>query len=129
MPYSPLGRGFLTGKFQIGRAYAEGDIRGTIPRFERDALEANLALVDLLKKFGDRRGATPAQMALAWVLAQRPWIVPIPGTTRLHRLEENIGAMAIRLSPQELSEMEAACARIEVVGARYPDSLEQLTGL
>ena len=129
VPYSPLGRGFLTGKFEIGRAYAEGDIRGTIPRFEREALEANLALVDLLKKFGDRRGATPAQMALAWLLARKPWIVPIPGTTRAHRLEENIGATAICLSTGELAEMEAACARIEIVGARYPDSLEQLTGL
>jgi len=129
VPYSPLGRGFLTGAFQIGRTYAEGDIRGTIPRFERDALEANLALVDLLKKFGARRGATPAQMALAWVLAQKPWIVPIPGTTKVHRLEENIGALAIRLDPEERAEMEAACARIEIMGARYPESLEQLTGL
>ena len=129
VPYSPLGRGFLTGKFEIGRTYAEGDIRGTIPRFEREALEANLALVNLLKKFGDRRGATPAQMALAWVLSRKPWIVPIPGTTKIHRLEENIGATALRLSAGELAEMEAACARIEIVGARYPDSLEQLTGL
>ena len=129
VPYSPLGRGFLTGKFQIGRTYAEGDIRGTIPRFEREALEANLALVDLLQEFGDPRGATPAQMALAWVLGRKPWIVPIPGTTKLHRLEENIGAVSIRISPQEMARIEAACDRIGVVGARYPDSLEQLTGI
>lgn len=129
VPYSPLGRGFLTGKFHIGRTYAEGDIRGTIPRFEREALEANLALVDLLQEFGDPRGATPAQMALAWVLGRKPWIVPIPGTTKLHRLEENIGAVSVRLSPQEMARIEAACDRIGVVGARYPDSLEQLTGI
>ena len=129
VPYSPLGRGFLTGKFHIGRTYAEGDIRSTIPRFEREALEANLALVDLLQEFGDPRGATPAQMALAWVLGRKPWIVPIPGTTKLHRLEENIGAVSVRLSPQEMARIEAACDRIGVVGARYPDSLEQLTGI
>ncbi len=129
VPYSPLGRGYLTGKFQLDRSFAEGDIRGTIPRFQREALEANLALVELLQEYGNRRGASPAQIALAWILARKPWIVPIPGTTKLHRLEENIGAAAIRLTPEEISGLEEACDRIGVVGARYPESLEQLTGL
>ncbi len=129
VPYSPLGRGYLTGQFQLDRTFAEGDIRGTIPRFGRQALEANLALVELLRKYGQRRGATPAQMALAWVLAQKPWIVPIPGTTKLHRLEENIGAASLFLTPEEIAGLREACDRIGVVGARYPDSLEQLTGL
>lgn len=129
VPYSPLGRGYLTGQFQLDRSFAEGDIRGTIPRFEREALQANQALVNLLQAFGARRGATPAQVALAWILACKPWIVPIPGTTKLHRLQENIGAVAIRLTAGEMSELEAACQQIGVVGARYPESLEQLTGL
>lgn len=129
VPYSPLGRGYLTGQFQLDRSFAEGDIRGTIPRFERDALQANQALVNLLQEFGSRRGATPAQVALAWILARKPWIVPIPGTTKIHRLEENIGATAIRLTTGEMSELQAACEQIGVVGARYPESLEQLTGL
>ena len=128
VPYSPLGRGYLTGKFDVNRSFAEGDIRGTIPRFERESMEANLKLVSLLNDFAQQKAATPAQIALAWILAQKPWIVPIPGTTKVERLVENIGCLDIELSRDELEDLEQACAQIPVVGARYPDNLEKLTG-
>lgn len=128
VPYSPLGRGYLTGQFDIHRSFAEGDIRGTIPRFEPKALEANLKLIALLREFGERHKATPAQIALAWILAQKPWIVPIPGTTKVGRLKENIGATSLILSRSELDSLEAACAKIAVEGDRYPEHLERLTG-
>lgn len=128
VPYSPLGRGYLTGQFNINRTFAPGDIRGTIPRFEPKALEANLKLVDLLRQFGERHNATPAQIAIAWILAQKPWIVPIPGTTKLNRLNENIGGTELVLSADELETLEMACAKIAVTGERYPEHLERLTG-
>jgi aryl-alcohol dehydrogenase-like predicted oxidoreductase len=128
VPYSPLGRGYLTGKFDVNRSFAEGDIRGTIPRFAPDALKANQRLVEMLRDFALAHGATEAQVALAWILAQKPWIVPIPGTSKIKRLIENIGCLAIELSKSELEDLEKACAQIRVVGARYPDNLEQLTG-
>jgi aryl-alcohol dehydrogenase-like predicted oxidoreductase len=128
VPYSPLGRGYLTGKFDVNRSFAEGDIRGTIPRFDRESMEANLKLVNLLNDFAQQKAATPAQIALAWILAQKPWIVPIPGTTKVERLVENIGCLDIELSRDELEDLEQACAQIPVVGARYPDNLEKLTG-
>ena len=128
VPYSPLGRGYLAGKFDVNRSFAAGDIRGTIPRFEPEALRANQRLVDLLREFALERGATEAQIALAWILAQKPWIVPIPGTTKINRLTENVGSLEIELRAEELEVLEKACAQIEIVGARYPDNLEQLTG-
>jgi aryl-alcohol dehydrogenase-like predicted oxidoreductase len=128
VPYSPLGKGFLTGKIDESRTFDETDIRSTIPRFTPEARRANQALVDLLGEIGKRKNATPAQIALAWLLAQKPWIVPIPGTTKLHRLEENIGAVAIELTPDDLREIESAAAKITVQGARYPEKLEQMTG-
>jgi aryl-alcohol dehydrogenase-like predicted oxidoreductase len=128
VPYSPLGRGYLTGKFDVNRSFAAGDIRGTIPRFEPEALRANQRLVDLLREFALERGATEAQIALAWIIAQKPWIVPIPGTTKINRLTENVGSLEIELRAEELEVLEKACAQIEIVGARYPDNLEQLTG-
>jgi aryl-alcohol dehydrogenase-like predicted oxidoreductase len=128
VPYSPLGKGFLTGKIDENAVFASTDIRNTIPRFTPEARQANLALVDLLGKIAERKKATPAQIALAWLLAQKPWIVPIPGTRKLERLEENIGAAAIELTSDDLREIESAASKITVQGARYPENLEQLTG-
>ena len=128
VPYSSLGKGFLTGKIDESTAFDSTDFRNILPRFTPEARKANQALVDLLGKIGERKGATPAQIALAWLLAQKPWMVPIPGTTKLARLEENLGAAAIELGPEELREIENAAATITVQGARYPESLEQMTG-
>jgi aryl-alcohol dehydrogenase-like predicted oxidoreductase len=128
VPYSPLGKGFLTGKISENTAFDSSDIRNIIPRFTAEARKANQALVDLLGQIGQQKKATPAQIALAWLLAQKPWIVPIPGTTKLARLEENIGAAAVALTSEDLHEIDAAAARITVHGARYPEQLEQLTG-
>jgi aryl-alcohol dehydrogenase-like predicted oxidoreductase len=128
VPYSPLGKGFLTGKIDENATFASTDIRSTIPRFTPEARKTNQALVDLLGSIAQRKQATPAQIALAWLLAQKPWIVPIPGTTKRHRLEENIGAVSVELTPDDLREIESAASKITVQGARYPEHLEQLTG-
>jgi aryl-alcohol dehydrogenase-like predicted oxidoreductase len=128
VPYSPLGKGFLTGKMDENTQFGSNDFRSTLPRFTPDALKANLAFVDLLGAVAKQKHATPAQIALAWLLAQKPWIVPIPGTTKLARLEENIGAVAVQLSPANLSEIDSAAAKITVQGNRYPEHLEKLTG-
>ncbi|MBV8129571.1 MAG: aldo/keto reductase [Planctomycetaceae bacterium] len=128
VPYSPLGKGFLTGKIDESTAFDSSDFRNTIPRFTPEARKANQALVDLLGQIAERKGATPAQIALAWLLAQKPWIVPIPGTTKLHRLDENLGAAAVELTADDLREIESAASRITVQGARYPEHLEQMTG-
>ena len=129
VPYSPLGKGFLTGKIGENTTFASSDIRNTIPRFEPDARKANQALVDFIATVAGRKKATSAQIALAWLLAQKPWIVPIPGTTKLSRLEENIGAASIELTPDDLREIESAASKIAVQGARYPEHLERMTGL
>ena len=129
VPFSPLGRGFLTGKIDANTSFGEGDFRNSLPRFTVEARKANQAVVDLLAEIGARKNATPGQIALAWLLAQRPWIVPIPGTTRLDRLEENIGAASVTLSAADLKEIDAAAANITVEGARYPERLEQMTRL
>jgi len=128
VPYSPLGRGFLTGKMNENTTFDSSDFRNTLPRFTPEARKANQALVDLLGEIAKRKKATPAQIALAWLLAQKPWIVPIPGTTKLHRLEENIGAAAIELTADDLREIDSAASKITVHGARYPEKLEQMTG-
>jgi aryl-alcohol dehydrogenase-like predicted oxidoreductase len=128
VPYSPLGRGFLTGKIDNSTAFDSSDFRSTLPRFAPEALKANQALVDLLTGIAAAKHATPAQIALAWLLAQKPWIVPIPGTTKLERLDENIGALNIELTTDDLREIETTAARITVQGERYPEKLEQLTG-
>jgi aryl-alcohol dehydrogenase-like predicted oxidoreductase len=128
VPFSPLGRGFLTGKMNENTSFDSSDLRSTLPRFTPEARKANQALVDLLGEIAKRKKATPAQIALAWLLAQKPWIVPIPGTTKLHRLEENIGAASIELTSDDLREIENATSKIEVQGARYPQKLEQMTG-
>jgi aryl-alcohol dehydrogenase-like predicted oxidoreductase len=128
VPYSPLGKGFLTGTMDAGTTFDSSDFRSTLPRFTSEALSANQALVDLLGSIAAEKHATPAQVALAWLLAQKPWIVPIPGTTRLERLDENIGAVAIELTPDDLNEIDSAAAQIRVEGARYPEKLEALTG-
>jgi aryl-alcohol dehydrogenase-like predicted oxidoreductase len=127
VPYSPLGKGFLTGKIPESTRFEKSDFRSQIPRFAPEALKANQALVDLLGKIEARKKATPAQIALAWLLAQKPWMVPIPGTTKLNRLEENIGAVAVELTPDDLREIESASSNIKVVGARYPEHIEQMT--
>ena len=127
VPYSPLGKGFLTGKINENTTFPSSDVRSTIPRFTPEARKANQALVDLLASIAERKKATPAQIALAWVLAQKPWFVPIPGTTKLERLEENIGAAAVELTPDDLREINAAASQITVQGARYPKHLEQLS--
>jgi aryl-alcohol dehydrogenase-like predicted oxidoreductase len=129
VPFSPLGRGFLTGKIDASTKFAEGDFRNNLPRFTEEARRNNQAVVDLLAEIGRRKGATPGQVALAWLLAQRPWIVPIPGTTRLDRLEENIGAADVALTADDLKEIDAAAAKITVEGDRYPEKLERLTRL
>jgi len=128
VPYSPLGKGFLTGKMDANTTFDSTDFRSTLPRFTPEALKANQALIDLLGKIGQRKNATPAQIALAWLLARKPWIVPIPGTTKLHRLDENIGAVAVELTPDDLRDIESTASKITVQGARYPEKLEQMTG-
>ena len=128
VPYSPLGKGFLTGKIDENAKFDSSDFRSTLPRFTPEALKANQALIDLLASIGERKKATPAQIALAWLLAQKPWIVPIPGTTKLHRLDENIGAVSVELTPDDLRDIENAASKITVQGARYPEKLEQMTG-
>jgi aryl-alcohol dehydrogenase-like predicted oxidoreductase len=128
VPYSPLGKGFLTGKMDENTKLGSGDFRSTLPRFTPEARKANHAFVDLLGTIAKRKKATPAQIALAWLLAQKPWIVPIPGTTKLARLDENIGAVAVGLTPADLSEIDTAAAKITVQGNRYPENLEKLTG-
>jgi aryl-alcohol dehydrogenase-like predicted oxidoreductase len=128
VPYSPLGKGFLTGKIDENATFDSSDFRSTLPRFTPEARKANQALVDLLGNIAERKNATPAQVALAWLLAQKPWMVPIPGTTKLHRLDENLGAAAVELSADDLREIETAASKITVQGARYPEKLEQMTG-
>jgi aryl-alcohol dehydrogenase-like predicted oxidoreductase len=128
VPYSPLGKGFLTGKISEDTKFDKSDFRNIVPRFTPENRKANQALVDLLGRFAQQKKATPAQIALAWLLAQKPWIVPIPGTTKLKRLEENIGAVAIELTSDDLREIESAASKITVQGARYPESIEQMTG-
>ncbi len=129
VPYSPLGKGFLTGKISETTTFDRSDIRNTIPRFTPEARLANQALVDLLGTIAEQKKATPAQIALAWLLVQKPWIVPIPGTRKLSRLEENIGAVAVTLSSDDLREIESAASQITIQGARYPEHLERMTGL
>src|ERR1700719_664285 len=128
VPFSPLGKGFLTGKIDESTTFDSTDFRNIVPRFTPEARKANQALVDLLGSVAERKKATPAQIALAWLLAQKPWIVPIPGTTKLHRFEENIGAVAVELTSEDLREIDSAASKITVQGARYPEKLEQLTG-
>jgi aryl-alcohol dehydrogenase-like predicted oxidoreductase len=127
--YSPLGKGFLAGKIDESTKFPEGDIRNTLPRYTEEARVANKALLDVINKFAESKNATPAQIALAWVLAQKPWIVPIPGTTKQHRLIENIGALSIELSAKELQEIETASAGVKVMGTRYTEQMEKSTGL
>jgi len=128
VPYSPLGKGFLTGKIDENTTFDSSDFRSTLPRFTPEALKANQALIDLLGSIAEQKQVTPAQIALAWLLAQEPWIVPIPGTTKLHRLDENIGAVSVELTPDDLRDIDDAAAKIAVQGARYPKKLEQMTG-
>jgi len=128
VPFSPLGKGFLTGKINEKTTFDSSDFRNIVPRFTPEARKANQAVVDLLRNIAERKKATPAQIALAWLLAQKPWMVPIPGTTKLHRLDENIGAGAVQLSSDDLQEIESAAAKITVQGARYPEHLERMTG-
>ena len=125
--YSPLGRGFLTGAIDQHTTFDNADNRNTLPRFTVEARKANQAIVDLLRTEGERKGATPAQLVLAWLLAQRPWIVPIPGTTKLHRLEENLRATAVELTSDDLAELDRAASEILIVGDRYPAEVEQMT--
>jgi aryl-alcohol dehydrogenase-like predicted oxidoreductase len=129
VPYSPLGRGYLTGQMDEQTQFSEGDFRNTNPRFAPDAMKANRAIVDLLASIGKKKNATPAQIALAWILAQRQWIVPIPGTTKLTRLEENIAAANVDLTPDDLREIDGAAAKIYIQGERYPELLEKMTNL
>jgi aryl-alcohol dehydrogenase-like predicted oxidoreductase len=129
VPFSPLGRGFLTGKIDESTSFDSSDFRHNVPRFTPEARKANQALVDMLRSIAERKHATPAQLALAWLLAQKPWIGPIPGTTKLNRLEENIGAVSIELTAEDLHEIDSAASKIEVQGARYTEALERTTGL
>jgi aryl-alcohol dehydrogenase-like predicted oxidoreductase len=129
VPFSPLGRGFLTGQIDENTTFASDDFRNNVPRFTPEARKANQALIDVVRVIASRINATPAQLALAWLLAQKSWIVPIPGTTRLHRLEENIGAATIELTPEDLREIEASASKITLQGARYTERLERMTGL
>ena len=129
VPFSPLGKGFLTGKIDENTTFDKSDFRNVVPRFAAEARKANTAVVDLLKDIASRKKATPAQIALAWLLARKPWIAPIPGTTKLARLEENIGAAAVALTADDLRDIESAASKIEVQGARYPEHLEKRTGL
>jgi aryl-alcohol dehydrogenase-like predicted oxidoreductase len=128
VPYSPLGKGFLTGKIDANARFDKTDFRSSLPRFTPEALEANQALVDLLARIGERKKATVAQIALAWILAQKPWLAPIPGTTKLDRLEENVGAVSVELTPEDLRDIDEAASKITVHGARYPAHLESMTG-
>jgi len=128
VPYSPLGRGFLTGKMSEKTTFDKSDFRSSLPRFTPEALKANQALVDVLGEIGKQKNATPAQIALAWLLAQKPWIVPIPGTTKLHRLDENLGSVSVELTPEDLRDIDDAASKITVQGARYPEKLEKMTG-
>ena len=128
VPYSPLGKGFLTGKIDENAKFESTDFRSTLPRFTPEALKANQALIDLLATIAKQKKATPAQIALAWLLAQKPWMVPIPGTTKLHRLDENIGSLSVELNPADLKNIDDAASKITVQGARYPEKLEQMTG-
>jgi aryl-alcohol dehydrogenase-like predicted oxidoreductase len=128
VPYSPLGKGFLTGAMNAATTFDSSDFRSRLPRFTPEALKANQALIDLLGRIAKKKNATPAQIALAWLLAQKPWIVPIPGTTKLHRLDENLGAADVELTRDDLRDIESAASKIKVEGARYPEQLEQLTG-
>jgi aryl-alcohol dehydrogenase-like predicted oxidoreductase len=128
VPYSPLGKGFLTGKMDDKTTLDKSDFRAILPRFTPEARKANRALVDLLARIGEKKKATPAQIALAWLLAQKPWIVPIPGTTKLHRLEENVAAATVELTEEDLREIEDAASKIQVEGARYPEHIERMTG-
>jgi aryl-alcohol dehydrogenase-like predicted oxidoreductase len=128
VPYSPLGKGFLTGKIGENATFDSSDFRSTLPRFTPEALKANQALIDLLNTIAQQKQGTPAQIALAWLLAQKPWIVPIPGTTKLHRLDENIGAVSVELTSADLRDIDDAAAKITVQGDRYPAKLEQMTG-
>ena len=129
VPFSPLGRGFLTGKIDENTTFDSSDFRNIVPRFTPEARKANQTVVDLLKRIAEQKNATPAQIALAWLLAQKPWIVPIPGTTKLHRLEENIGAASVELTPHDLREIDNAASQITVAGARYPEDMERRTNL
>jgi aryl-alcohol dehydrogenase-like predicted oxidoreductase len=126
VPFSPLGRGFLTGQVTAESQFADGDIRSRLPRFERDAIAANLALVELITKVADRKGATTGQIALAWLLAQKPWIVPIPGTRRIERLDENLGSANLSLTAEDLTELDNASTSVTVEGARYPDAMQRM---
>jgi aryl-alcohol dehydrogenase-like predicted oxidoreductase len=128
-PIARLGKGFLTGKIDENAKFDSSDFRSTLPRFTAEALKANQALIDLLGRIAKRKNATPAQIALAWLLAQKPWMVPIPGTTKLSGLEENIGAVPVQLTPEDLRDIDAAASKIKVEGARYPERLEKMTGL
>jgi aryl-alcohol dehydrogenase-like predicted oxidoreductase len=129
VPYSPLGKGFLTGAIKENATFDSTDFRSTLPRFTREALKTNQALIDLLGSIAKRKKATPAQIALAWVLAQKPWMVPIPGTTKLHRLDENIGALAVELTADDLREIDSAASKIKIEGERYPERLQKMTGI
>jgi aryl-alcohol dehydrogenase-like predicted oxidoreductase len=128
VPFSPLGKGFLTGKIDQNTSFAANDFRNIVPRFTPENRKSNQSFVDLLRGLAESKHATPAQIALAWLLAQKPWIVPIPGTTKLHRLEENIGAAAVELAAAELRDIDAAASAITAQGARYPEHLDKLTG-
>ncbi|HUK43604.1 MAG TPA: aldo/keto reductase [Candidatus Bathyarchaeia archaeon] len=128
VPFSPLGRGFLTGKINEDTKFEPHDIRNVVPRFTPENRKANQGVVDVIGRFAQQKKATPAQIALAWLLAQKPWIVPIPGTTKLHRLEENLGALNVELSPEDLRELETAAAKIPVQGARYPEHMQRMVG-
>jgi aryl-alcohol dehydrogenase-like predicted oxidoreductase len=129
VPYSPLGKGFLTGRIDENTRFESTDFRSTLPRFTPEALKTNQALIELLARIAERKHATPAQIALAWLLAQKPWMAPIPGTTKLTRLDENLGALSVELTPGDLDEIDHAASQITVQGARYPERLEQMTGL
>jgi len=128
VPFSPLGRGYLTGKIDENTTFASADIRSRLPRFTPEALKTNRVVIDLLARIGEQKGATPAQIALAWLLAKKPWIVPIPGSRKLERLDENLGALAVELKPDDLQEIECAISKITVQGDRYPENLKQMTG-
>ena len=128
VPFSPLGKGFLTGKIGDDTKFEKNDFRNIVPRFSAENRKANQALVDLIGQFAQQKKATPAQVALAWVLAQKPWMIPIPGTTKLHRLEENLGSVAVKLTPEDLRELETAASKVQVQGARYPEELQKLVG-
>jgi aryl-alcohol dehydrogenase-like predicted oxidoreductase len=128
VPFSPLGKGFLTGKISEDTKFDKSDFRNIVPRFSPENRKANQSVVNLLGTMAQRKKATPAQIALAWLLAQKPWIVPIPGTTKLHRLEENVGAAALELTPEDLRQIERAASKITVQGARYPEELQKLVG-